>query len=100
MLWESAFLISASLAYMLLNEDNTPGEDTKLQEESNNFNDTFNYWKELPVKYQIDYASYNYYLQPYADELSLENTYLNAYRVAKIADKLNRSFTNINSRYN
>ena len=99
MLWETALIVSGSIAYMLLNDkdSNTTKEKDKIQD-LDNFTETFEYFKNLPLSYQLGYISYNYDLAPYLEDMS-DNTYLNAYKVAKIAKKLNKSFTNDNKRY-
>ena len=101
MLLETALIISASIAYMLL-DDKDSSSNTK-EETSNkvndNFADTFEYFKDLPVSYQLKYVGYNYDLAPYLDDMSLDNGYLNAYKVARIAEKLNKPFTNDYKRY-
>ena len=103
MLLETALIISASIAYMLLNDkdssSNTKEENNNVLEADNNFTETFNYFKNLPVDYQLKYIGYNLDLQPYLDDMSLENSYLNAYKVARIAEKLNKPFTNDLKRY-
>ena len=100
MLLESALIVVSSIAYMLLNdESNSSSTKEEIKEVDNNFTETFNYFKNLPVDYQLKYIGYNLDLQPYLDDMSLENSYLNAYKVARIAEKLNKPFTNDLKRY-
>ena len=101
MLLESALIISASMAWMLLNDkDSSSSTKEDISNKVNdNFTETFNYFKNLPVDYQLKYIGYNYDLAPYLDDMSLDNGYLNAYKVARIAEKLGKSFTNDYKRY-
>ena len=100
MLLESALIVVSSIAYMLLNdESNSRSTKEEIKEVDNNFTETFNYFKNLPVDYQLKYVGYNYDLAPYLDDMSLDNGYLNAYKVARIAEKLGKSFTNDYKRY-
>ena len=100
MLLESALIVVSSIAYMLLNdESNSSSTKEEIKEVDNNFTETFNYFKNLPVDYQLKYIGYNLDLQPYLDDMSLDNGYLNAYKVARIAEKLGKSFTNDYKRY-
>ena len=100
MLLESALIVVSSIAYMLLNdESNSSSTKEEIKEVDNNFTETFNYFKNLPVEYQLKYIGYNLDLQPYLDDMSLDNGYLNAYKVARIAEKLNKPFTNDYKRY-
>ena len=105
MLLESALIVSSVIAYMLLddkdkdNSSNTKEENNNVLEADNNFTSTFKYFKNLPVEYQLKYVGYNYDLAPHLDDMSLDNGYLNAYKVARIAEKLGKSFTNDYKRY-
>ena len=102
MLLETALIVVGSIAYMLLNDNNsssTKEENNNSLEADNNFTSTFEYFKNLPVEYQLKYIGYNLDLQPYLDDMSLDNGYLNAYKVARIAEKLGKPFTNDYKRY-
>lgn len=99
MLWESALIISSVIAYMILEDkDNSNTKEEDFQEVDRNFIDTFEYFKKLPLAYQLKYISYNYDLSSYLEDMT-NNAYLNAYKVARIAERLGKSFTNDLKRY-
>ena len=68
--------------------------------ETDYYTETYEYWKNLDYEGQKYYFESNEYLKDYIDHNFYENDKeLTAQHVAYIADKLNRSFNNIYSRY-
>ena len=68
--------------------------------ETDYYTETYEYWKDLDYIRQKYYFESNEYLKDYMKNDYYENDReLTAQHVAYIADKLNRSFNNIDSRY-
>lgn len=97
MLW-GAWILLGSIAYLLLkgNTEVTPNKQT--QYEKGVYDKTLEYWLSLPLGYQLGYAEWSYDLKEIRDELT-DNTYLNSHKVARLAERLGKSFTDINKRY-
>lgn len=102
MLLGSAMILGGCIAFMLLN-DKTPRDNNQTREKPNDdgtsiYDSTFIYWADLPLQYQFKYMEQNLDLQQY-QYLLTNNGYINAKKVANIAEKLGKEFVNINKIY-
>ena len=92
--------ILSGVAEVTLEVINGLFSSTENNETTNNENKTYEYWKNLSYDDQKYYFESNEYLKDY-----MKNDYyecdreLTAIHVQRIADKLNKEFTNINNRY-
>ena len=68
--------------------------------ETNNSNETYEYWKYLSYDEQESYFNNNEYLKDYITSHYYKNDrHMTAKKVQELADKLNREFTNKYDRY-
>ncbi len=97
MLW-GAIIAAGSLAYIILSDEQKITPNKEQQYTKSNYDKTLEYFLSLPLGYQEAYVKYNLDLQEIAEELT-DNPYLNAHKVARLAEKRGKSYTNINRRY-
>lgn len=99
LIW-SSIIILGSISYMLLSDGEVKEKEIieEVKEENNNYDKTYLYFSNLSLSDQKIYMEYNLDLKDYKDILT-DNRYFNAKKVANIAEKLNKEFTNINKKY-
>ena len=101
MLFEIGVIVGGCVAHMLLSN----GQTSVKKESKPDINtrdlyekETYEYFTKLPVSAQEHYFSYNLDLKDYANELTTDK-YINAKVAARIARRMDKSFTNIDKRY-
>ena len=102
LIWGSIIIIG-SISYMVLSngevkEKEIIEEVKEEKEEMSNYDKTYLYFSNLSLSEQEFYMEYNLDLRDHSDILT-SNRYFNAKKVANIAEKLNKEFTNINKKY-
>lgn len=100
MLFEIGVIVGGCVAHMMLSGSKAYNS---VKKESVNTRDlhekeTYEYFTKLPVSAQEHYFSYNLDLKDYANELTTDK-YINAKVAARIARRMDKSFTNIDKRY-
>ena len=93
-------IVGGCAAYMLLDNGSSVKKQSKEVINTRDLyeQETYEYFTKLPVSAQEHYFSYNLDLKDYANELTTDK-YVNAKVAARVARRMDKSFTNIEKRY-
>ena len=93
-------IVGGCAAYMLLDNGSSVKKQSKevINTRDTHEKETYDYFCKLPVSAQEHYFNYNLDLKDYTNELTTDK-YTNAKVAARVARRMDKSFTNIEKRY-